>query len=152
MSEATVGRLAAIWKSVLSVPVVRDEDDFYKAGGDSMGVINLVARVCEELDLAFEYRSFLAHPTFERLVRAVLAADHPDEPGRGGASPEVPPGLLALPAHQRAVDRSRHAASELLGYRPFGVDPQPKQTLALALLLSMQVPWAPAVPGRPEEA
>lgn len=117
MSESIPARLEAIWRATLSVDRVRPGDDFYRSGGDSMGVIDLVARVCQELDLEFEYQPFLASPTFETLCRAVAA-------GAAGSP------------HREAVGRAEQAASELLQSRPLGGESPPKQTLALALALS----------------
>lgn len=107
-ADAVRSTIEAIWRAVLCVDSVLDDDDFYAAGGDSMGVISLVARVCEELDLEFDYKPFLAQPTFATLVRAATVSD--------------------------PVRDAERAAADLLAFRPFhGVPAKPSVALAMAL-------------------
>ena len=71
-----------------------------------MGLITLVARVCEELDFEFDYRPFLELPTFEALCAGVHAA-------------LPPPAVQHESVHQRAASKAERAARELLSFRPF---------------------------------
>jgi acyl carrier protein len=127
MNDTIESRLSLIWCSTLSIAHVQAEDHFYEAGGDSMGVITLVARVSEELDLEFDYRPFLESPTFGTLCAGVHAALLVQSP--------TAPACQHESAHQRAVSKAERASCELLSFRPFK-DNAAKPTLTLAVALS----------------
>ncbi|MFG0264904.1 MAG: amino acid adenylation domain-containing protein [Rhodopirellula sp. JB055] len=63
-------QLCDIWSSVLQIPQIGIEDDFFLLGGSSLLVTQVVARLKDELGLELPVRDFFANPTVE------LAASH----------------------------------------------------------------------------
>ncbi|MEA5360282.1 beta-ketoacyl synthase N-terminal-like domain-containing protein [Amycolatopsis sp., V23-08] len=93
-------RLADIWCSVLGVPGVSDEDDFYRLGGESITSITLLGRIRDQLDIAVPLTSFSERPVFGRLVELARQA-RPETPANLltlRATGERPPLFLAAPA------------------------------------------------------
>jgi thioesterase domain-containing protein len=71
--DAVELQLCDIWRSVLEVPVVRPDDDFFRLGGDSL----LGSRILVQINLLFEVAlrlaDLLATPTVAGLAAAVRA-------------------------------------------------------------------------------
>ncbi|MFE2756042.1 acyltransferase domain-containing protein, partial [Actinosynnema sp. NPDC059335] len=80
------GALADIWTSALGVASVSDTDDFRALGGDSLMLVDLLARVRERTGRTVASAEFQAEPTFGALTRLV------------GAEP--PPGVVAFGAER----------------------------------------------------
>ncbi|SES27047.1 nonribosomal peptide synthetase protein BlmIV [Lentzea xinjiangensis] len=66
--------LGAIWAELLSVPVVRPEDDFFALGGTSLQAIRLVAKVQEHLGVRIRLNELFQKPTLAALAEAVTDA------------------------------------------------------------------------------
>ncbi|MFD8406063.1 amino acid adenylation domain-containing protein [Streptomyces anulatus] len=69
--------LAQVWAEVLGLPRVGVDDNFFEAGGDSIRVVQIVARAAER-QVAFEVKDLLRHQTIRELAAVVARA--PDEP------------------------------------------------------------------------
>ncbi|WDQ18674.1 amino acid adenylation domain-containing protein [Rhodopirellula sp. P2] len=58
-------QLCDIWSSVLQIPQIGIEDDFFLLGGSSLLVTQVVARLKDQLGLELPVRDFFANPTIE---------------------------------------------------------------------------------------
>jgi amino acid adenylation domain-containing protein/non-ribosomal peptide synthase protein (TIGR01720 family) len=76
--------LADVWRTVLEVPAVRLDDDFFALGGDSIKAVRLVAAAESLLGVRFSVTDFLRAHT----LRALLAQYH--EARRDASSPLIP--------------------------------------------------------------
>ncbi|MFC5060434.1 type I polyketide synthase [Saccharothrix xinjiangensis] len=63
--------LARLWCENLGVGAVRDEDDFFVAGGESLALVHLLGEVHRNLGARVETSRFAPTPTFGRLVELV---------------------------------------------------------------------------------
>lgn len=93
-SEEPAGMLAAIWRESLGVDAVAEDDDYFALGGDSMGLVRLVDRVRERLDVGVPVSELSGDARFARLVRLVRAADGEPATGRPARSAASGPVLL----------------------------------------------------------
>jgi len=79
---ATERTVAGIWAAVLPGGAADVRQDFFAAGGTSLLVIELLARLADAFGVSVPLREFLAGPTVETLAalveRALLTADTPD--------------------------------------------------------------------------
>jgi phthiocerol/phenolphthiocerol synthesis type-I polyketide synthase E len=64
-------RIAAIWRDLLGVPVVRAEDDFFQLGGDSLLGTQLISRLGEIYPVELPLRRLFEEPTLGRLAAVV---------------------------------------------------------------------------------
>ena len=90
-ADAFVRALAGQWTSELGVAAVKDGDNFFALGGDSLMVVHLLSRINEELGAAVPIAAFTEEPTFGGLVR-LASPDQADDV----AEPGGPPGLLTF--------------------------------------------------------
>jgi amino acid adenylation domain-containing protein len=67
--------LAAIWTELLGAEPAGTEEDFFAAGGDSIGAAALLARACARLEVEVELSEFLRQPTIAVLAGLIDAAD-----------------------------------------------------------------------------
>ncbi|MET7869446.1 non-ribosomal peptide synthetase [Streptomyces cyaneofuscatus] len=68
-SGAWEKRIADVWREVLGVEVIRQEDDFFELGGDSMQALRATA-----IDPALKWTELYRHPTLRDLARRLEAA------------------------------------------------------------------------------
>jgi len=61
--------LAAIWSSVLNIPSVGRNDDFFQLGGSSLLVTRVIAQMAGKFDQTIPVRDFFANPTIASLSR-----------------------------------------------------------------------------------
>ncbi len=78
-------QLLAIWKSVLDVPTLTLDDDFFDVGGHSLLAVDLFARVERDLGLRLPLSTIFEAPTVRELAR-VMSANGWDKPWRTLAS------------------------------------------------------------------
>ncbi|WP_225099520.1 amino acid adenylation domain-containing protein [Streptomyces sp. CoH27] len=76
-------RIAAVWQDVLGVPSVPVDVNFFEAGGDSLRLTRVVARIRADLGHEVSRLDMLRYPTVRALARHL--AD-----GAGGAGDAVP--------------------------------------------------------------
>ncbi len=69
--------VADLWSSELGVPISVD-DDFFAAGGTSLGAARIVAALRRNLGMDTSFALLLRHPSPARFAAAVLARDEPD--------------------------------------------------------------------------
>ncbi|ROP28843.1 non-ribosomal peptide synthetase/type I polyketide synthase [Couchioplanes caeruleus] len=93
-ATATERLLAEVWSSLLGVPQVGRDDDFFALGGDSIGVLDLFARLEPHLPALPRPTVVYRHRTLAALAAAIDAA---------GAEPAEPPEPAAL-AEPAATD------------------------------------------------
>jgi acyl carrier protein len=66
--------VAEIWRKVLQVEEVRPESGFYELGGDSILMMNILARIRSELGIEVDEKVLLFAPTLKEFSTAVAAA------------------------------------------------------------------------------
>lgn len=66
-------QLCDIWSSVLQIPQIGIDDDFFLLGGSSLLVTQVVARLKNQLGLELPVRDFFANPTVEMAARHIQA-------------------------------------------------------------------------------
>jgi acyl transferase domain-containing protein/thioesterase domain-containing protein/SAM-dependent methyltransferase len=93
-SDSSTDTVARLWREALGGTTVSDADDFYQLGGESLGVVQLLARVHETTGVRVPLADFAMAPTFASLVRRVR-----DEGGDDVDSPN----LLRLARHGDGV-------------------------------------------------
>lgn len=71
----TERRLADLWSSMLGVEAVGIDDDFFALGGHSLLAVQLVSRVCEELDADLDPGDFFENPTIRSLAQRLTAIE-----------------------------------------------------------------------------
>ena len=81
----TTRRLTKIWDKVLERPVGRNED-FFEAGGDSLGLLQLMVLVEREFGRRFELNVILEAPTIDAMVARLESGGSP-----GGSEPTIDP-------------------------------------------------------------
>jgi amino acid adenylation domain-containing protein len=97
--DATEAALVELCVAVLDVPAgsFGVTDDFLAAGGSSLSVTRLLARVRQELGVAVRLADFVAAPTVARLAELVRAATPASTP------PPVPAGPGGVSSQQRQL-------------------------------------------------
>ncbi|MFF3854410.1 phosphopantetheine-binding protein [Micromonospora sp. NPDC002575] len=74
-----VAEFEELWKEVLGVDTVDDDDDFFDLGGHSLSALRLSTLVRQELNLAVMFGHVLENPRFAdlRTVASQVPADRP---------------------------------------------------------------------------
>lgn len=80
---ASESALAKIWKDALRVEKLEPGANFFDAGGDSLMVMDVIARVREELGVELPLMAFFEDPTIPHLASVI------DELGGGATSPAI---------------------------------------------------------------
>ncbi|MFI5758929.1 amino acid adenylation domain-containing protein [Streptomyces sp. NPDC051569] len=74
-SDAPTGRveelIAGVWATVLGVPRIGAEDNFFKLGGHSLLAIKLASRVRAELGIRLPVKAVYSHPRLRDLARHI---------------------------------------------------------------------------------
>jgi len=127
---STVARLRAMWEELLGLEGLRDEDDFFDLGGDSLQVLELLTMVEERIGVELPLSAIVEAPTVAELAALI---DEPEKgydplvllrPGRG----EAP--LFFVHSLRGDVFEMRRLAVELggdvpvYGLRARGLDPR----------------------------
>ncbi|MDG4772428.1 non-ribosomal peptide synthetase [Solwaraspora sp. WMMD792] len=95
----TERRLAQVWQSVLGLPAVHRDDDFFAIGGDSIVALDVFARLREHFPALPRPTVIYDHRTLAGLAAAIDAAatgvptadtSAPDVPGPDAAAADVP--------------------------------------------------------------
>jgi amino acid adenylation domain-containing protein len=68
------GAVAGVWRELLGVPAVRDEDNFFDLGGNSLLAVQIAARVTGRLGVDVEPADVLLADTFADLVARLREA------------------------------------------------------------------------------
>lgn len=104
-------RLRALWRGLLGVAEVADDDDFFTLGGHSLLATRLIGRARKELGRPVPLRTIFVHRTFADFATAVRVDSFaPAAPG-----PEPVPEDVAVPLslEQQALWELYQAAPEL---------------------------------------
>ncbi|MGI5898693.1 MAG: amino acid adenylation domain-containing protein [Christensenellales bacterium] len=103
-------RLLAIWQAVLKTSDIGTRTSFYRAGGDSLSALSLVASVEEEFGVQIELSSLQTHGTISRMALLLR-----DRAGKESFSAEIPLAPLSESATYRpsAPQKSFFALSRL---------------------------------------
>ncbi|GAA3755480.1 amino acid adenylation domain-containing protein [Salinactinospora qingdaonensis] len=91
---ATEHTLAQVWRDLLGAERVGVHDNFFRVGGDSVGVIRMLSRVADTLGTRLPVRTAFDHPTIAELARLLDA--EPEE-----ATDETVPALTPVPRDGR---------------------------------------------------
>lgn len=94
----TERRLAQVWQSVLGLPAVHRDDDFFAIGGDSIVALDVFARLRERFPVLPRPTVIYDHRTLAGLAAAIdeaaagvpVDAAAPDVPGPDAAAADVP--------------------------------------------------------------
>lgn len=106
--EAT---LLAVWQEVLETDHISRHDNFFQAGGDSMGIIRVIA-LCAEAGLHLTPGVLYDHPTIAQLARHLsLPTETTDRETDGTSSKRVTVTESAAAAPPAAVDASAQPSS-----------------------------------------
>jgi non-ribosomal peptide synthase protein (TIGR01720 family) len=128
----TETRLAELWQSVLKLPRVGVEDNFFALGGDSIVSIQLVSRA-KQRGLYFSVRQLFEYPTIGSLSPHVTAEAGAVEAEQGAVAGE----LRMLPIQRRFFRRSLavpdHYNQAVLLETPAGFDGGALRALVRAL-------------------
>ncbi|CUW33088.1 MULTISPECIES: amino acid adenylation domain-containing protein [Streptomyces] len=73
-TQGTAERIAAIWRSVLDVPHVGDDEDFFSLGGTSLTLVRMFTRVNEEFATDLDITVLIGGATVGALTPHVDAA------------------------------------------------------------------------------
>ncbi|KOV93029.1 amino acid adenylation domain-containing protein [Streptomyces sp. NRRL B-3648] len=73
-TAGTAERISAIWRSVLDVPHVGADEDFFSLGGTSLSLVRMFARVNEEFDTDLDITVLIGGATVGALAPHVDAA------------------------------------------------------------------------------
>jgi acyl carrier protein len=65
--------IAAIWKELLDVEVIRRNDNFFLIGGDSLLGTLVVSRLRQEFEIEVPLTTLFEAPTLAELVEAIMA-------------------------------------------------------------------------------
>jgi len=68
-----------IWRSVLGIPNMGIDDDFFRFGGTSLASIDIARRMDIELGVALPMNEFLLSPTVRELSENIVHQRHPQE-------------------------------------------------------------------------
>jgi acyl carrier protein len=81
-------RLSSIWQEVLELSDVSTDDNFFDLGGDSLGVMRMLARVRRDFHVDVSIRSLFEGPTIAELV---LEVDRLNAQGANGQTTPIAP-------------------------------------------------------------
>ncbi|WP_171075162.1 acyl carrier protein [Nonomuraea basaltis] len=65
-------RMVAIWKEILQVGEIGEDDNFYDLGGRSVAVIRLVMMIADEFDTEVPINEILEAPTLSEQIRLIV--------------------------------------------------------------------------------
>ena len=71
--------LETIWKQVLEVDVVSEDDDFYVCDGNSLKLIKLFSKIFNTFEIQLDISDYLEEMTFKELVELVEKAEQTQE-------------------------------------------------------------------------
>jgi acyl carrier protein len=90
MEQAEIEQVVArIWRKALQVEELRPESSFYELGGDSILMMNILARIRSELGIELDEEALLFASTFQEFSAAVVAVS-----ARGGHEQEIAEGTI----------------------------------------------------------
>ena len=72
------GQLLAIWRTLLAVPALGVEDNFFSHGGHSLKALQVIARIERDLGVRLPLSKLYAHPTVAALVPELSLARSAD--------------------------------------------------------------------------
>ncbi|WP_285761097.1 non-ribosomal peptide synthetase [Nocardiopsis ansamitocini] len=101
--DATEEALAALWRDLLGRERVGVHDDFFGAGGDSIGAIRLTSRVADAFGVRLPPRAVFDHPTIAGFAPVLLAAAGRGEAPGARITPVARGADLPLSAAQRRL-------------------------------------------------
>jgi acyl carrier protein len=90
MEQAKIEQaVAEIWRKTLQVEELRPESGFYELGGDSILMMNILARIRSELGVELDEKVLLFAPTLKEFSTAVAAAS-----AQAGHEQEITEGII----------------------------------------------------------
>jgi amino acid adenylation domain-containing protein len=109
-AEQTV---AAIWCGVLGIDTIGIDENFFDAGGDSLLLMHVTARLRAESDASLTHVDMFAYPTIRSMAR------HLSHPSSDGArAEEARPAAAARAEGRAALDRLRRRRLATLRQKP----------------------------------
>jgi thioesterase domain-containing protein/acyl carrier protein len=72
--------VSALWCATLGVTSAGEQDNFYRLGGESLGIVHLLGRVQDKTGVRVPMTEFAASPTFGALLERVRASQRPQSP------------------------------------------------------------------------
>jgi amino acid adenylation domain-containing protein len=80
----TEGKLAAIWQTILQLPVLDRDAHFFTSGGDSLAVVRMLNQVESHFGVELPARAVFDAPTLQEFARVLDRARRRVQPGRSG--------------------------------------------------------------------
>ncbi|MCE9575737.1 MAG: amino acid adenylation domain-containing protein [Deltaproteobacteria bacterium] len=93
--------LAAIWREALGVERIGVRDSFFELGGDSLGAVQVFARVRERFGAELSFDALFAHPTIAQL--AIFVRDAGERPAHAPIPRVARTALLPLSSAQERL-------------------------------------------------
>jgi hypothetical protein len=80
MEAPSADRLADLWQEVLTAPPPTLESDVFSAGGTSITLVHLAARIQEEWRVRMTAHDVVLNPTYAELHKLICARTARDQP------------------------------------------------------------------------
>lgn len=156
-AHPTEALVAAVWESLLNVERVGATDDFFALGGTSLTAVVMAARIEVLLGRRVPLVSLFNEATVASVSRAILGADHADDPPllelqpRGGAVPLVflHGDFLGGGLYCRQLATAIGPDQPLIVLQPHGLAGQPVQKSVQEMAAAHVDLLRRAVPGGP---
>jgi aryl carrier-like protein len=81
MDDRACAAVSAIWSSILSLPEIGPDDDFFELGGTSMDGNHMLAEVRKEVGVRVRVRDLLENPTLAEFTDRVHLLMDEGSPG-----------------------------------------------------------------------
>lgn len=105
-TDDTEQAIAAIWQTVLQLPRVGKNDNFFDLGGTSLRLVEVNRRLCEHLQRAIPILQMYQHPTVSSLARSLALAGGESSAAAAAAAASVPSAPSSAQAgRERAAQR-----------------------------------------------
>ena len=121
-TDDTEQAIAAIWQTVLQLPRVGKNDNFFDLGGTSLRLVEVNRRLCEHLQRAIPILQMYQHPTVSSLARSLALAGGESSAAAAAAAASVP---SAPSSAQAGRDRAAQRQAMRVRRQPGGTNSSP---------------------------
>ncbi|WP_030347516.1 non-ribosomal peptide synthetase [Streptomyces sp. NRRL S-1022] len=116
----TAAELAAVWRELLDVPAVGEDDSFFALGGHSMLVVRLIGEIADRFGAELPIKILFETPRLGDLADLIDAT-----PGRRGTAPAAPAPAVRQEPAPAAPAPAAPVASTADARRPVAARPDP---------------------------
>ncbi len=82
-----VDKIKQIWLDVFGIDAIKDTDDFFELGGQSLLALQIISRMKDKLNIAISLKDFLNNPTIEKIKR--FTCDIPENLSNNNNAPQI---------------------------------------------------------------